>query len=146
MFKLGSCPKMGCGMPFHMVPSIKTEAILDIERYSPPFPARLLNESNDEREKHVCEALFSPDELKFENGLYVVGKNVSDPLLIKAARVLRNRGKPGNLDSFDVGGLSSDEVMKKERTKFVIHSIQHNFNKQSLQEFDSYFNILSWKK
>ena len=89
----------------------------------------------------MCEALFDPQELKLENGLYVVGKNVSSPLVANAASILKNRGKPGNLDSFDVGAFRSEDTVTRERAKFMAYALQHNFNHQRRKEYDPYFNL-----
>ena len=141
-FKKGKCTKETCNMPFSMVPSLRTNEMLDVERYSPPFPAHMIRNNNSEREKYTCESLFNPAELTLVNGLYVIGEmGKGNPLLSNVQKILNKRGTPGNLNSFDLRALNSGVTETRERAKFLLHAIQHNFNRERRKELDPYFNL-----
>ena len=126
-------------------PNAKSQLIHDsairAERYSPPFPAKMINATEPEREKYVCECLFNKDELTLNNGLYEFKDPGTDRLLLLANNILVNRGLPNNLSIFPSEHLSSEDKGTPERAKFILHALLHNFKAQRSSQFDPYFDL-----
>ena len=141
LFVRGRCSK--CQVQYQDVPSQSVHGTWNhAERWVPPIPNDIINETFEKREQIARDSIFKQNEIEIDAaGVYQISAHASvgDELLTGANNVLKNRGYSNNLNRLKISFLDSNDPTLVLKTKYLLHVLLNNFTKERIRDYDKYF-------